>query len=229
MNTAGVKILSLQGTSLKPADPAKNTSAWINPQQGCIVSKYLFSGTDAQPDWDQTCEEYRDGVATPSLEVVSAQVRQMIMNAGPISLLTGHSLGCAVALSEGLIHGIPVVCFSTSGSFTKAWRSNYPGLETAISQQMDKSTPGAHFTLQTYTDLQSNCLKPQQTNIVPVCSFSGPSPSCNGKDVTPSYNNFSPCARDAHWVDDILTVPQSFKSDQCSFTDQSSVAVGCAN
>merc|ERR1711920_299763 len=211
------------------ANAAKNRSRWVNPQQACLDADYQYKGTYAEAAWVHTCEEFGSGVPHTSLAVVAAQTRQMIDRFGPISLLTGHSLGCEVALSEGLVLNMSVICFSVQGSFTAAWHTNYPGLDAAIERQSSRSMPGTFFVLQTYTDPYSNCLEPRPVDIVAVCSFPGPPPGCNGINVSYSYDCFSPCAQDAHWVSNILTVPPGFTANECSFTSQAYVAIGCAN
>lgn len=68
-----------------------------------------------------------------------------------------HSLGCTAALSLGHVHGLPVICWQSSASFSTEWVAGYPGLAEALKSN---PYPENQFSMQTYTDPLSTCLRP---------------------------------------------------------------------
>eukprot|EP00966_Prymnesium_polylepis_P000447 10228-Prymnesium_polylepis.1 len=199
---SGVRIVAFQGLDAGPAVPVNATytiPATMPGWQACIVSNYECRGGSCDPDFDVTCHKYGSSEQRNiQLATVAAQVgttfAKLHTPSQPIHMLTGHSLGCGIALSLGHVLDIPVVCFGFAGSFSATWASGWPGLKAAI-QGISKDK----FVIQTYGDPFSDCLTPRYPDdssrswAAAACTYAGPSPGCSGRGIQFSSFPFSTC------------------------------------
>ena len=204
------RLLAFTGVLLYP-----NTDT-ANPYLACMAADYQFVGTDAEAAWHYTCtnESTTGGPVDANLTEWATQAHQLVRVYQP-TLLSGHSLGCATAVSEGLRSNLPVVCFSASSHLSQRWMSDYPGLWN--DNLHNNNNDNDLFVLQTYTDPYSNCLEPTPSiGVANMCGFPGRSAvgGC-GRNSTFRYDPFSDCVRQSHYVSNILSVPLEFEQRQC--------------
>lgn len=208
----GTRVLSFQGVDANAADPANNRSQYVNPYDACLAAKYGFVNTDAEASWVELCSEH--GPVEVSLQSVAAEAGALITKHTP-TVLTGHSDGCRTALSEGVIHGLPVICFASTTQFNPAWLKHYTGLADAA-RNVDLSQM---FALDAHNDPYSNCLRFDPPNsgplIAELCTFPPPAPGCD-LPVPFSADLFSTCAEQSHWAANTKAVPAAFDDTACS-------------
>jgi len=161
--STGKRIAALQGINIapdtSPAQPGQGVEGSVPGVQACLAARYEFEGSNVFDAWNETCHKYgNDADRAVKLSAVAEQLDALLDADPSIAMLTGHSLGCMAALSVGHIRGIPVVCFSASGSFSKAWLAGYPGLAAATASV---PYPRNVFALQYNGDPLSMCLTPR--------------------------------------------------------------------
>ena len=133
--------------------------------------------------------------------------------------------------------GLPVVCFSMTGSLGAYWVDRWPGLAKKLTPPASGAPIAVRpdiFSLQVWTDPYSNCLTPRLGDdpsrlwAASVCSFPGPPPAC-APPVNLSYVFNSPCVVGTHLQQNIIGyVPRQFNAIACSDLCEASVAV-CEN
>ena len=240
-NKTGMRIMALQG--LDAAAPYNKSDGTHVPAvmpggQACIVANYECDAGNCKADFDHVCNKF--GASPPkgdthqiAMSMVAAEIAELMKKVGKVDMLTGHSLGCGMALSTARVLGLPVVCFGYAASFSKKWAASFPGLEAAAAQ----GKVGDSFVIQTYGDPFSNCLTPRYPDdstrvwAAAACSYQGPEPGCVGpsnytSQVIPfNARPFSACVVNTHIVPNYLVTPLSFPADSCADTCFDKVAV----
>jgi len=160
------RILSFMGVYLSPAH--KNKTDYAEPYSTCLAADVEFKGTDAENAWQETCTFA--GRVDTNLSEWASQAKLLVQEFRP-TFLSGHSQGCSIAISEGILTGLPVVCFSIPGELTNSWMDAYPGLKDAVNDEKQQRSDSL-YSLQTWTDPYSNCLQPYPSSgLVNVCGF----------------------------------------------------------
>lgn len=100
------------------------------PDGACLEATYGSKGTQAESTWHMAC--LQNGYKAPNMTEWAIQAGALIEST-KATFLTGHKQGCDIAKSEGLLKPhLPVVCWSATGSLTRAWIDAYPGLAEAV-------------------------------------------------------------------------------------------------
>ncbi len=100
------------------------------PDGACLEASYGFKGTQAEGTWHMTC--LKNGYTVPNMTEWASQAGALV-EFTKATFLTGYKQGCEIAKSEGLLKPhLPVVCWSATGTLTRAWIDAYPGLKEAV-------------------------------------------------------------------------------------------------
>jgi len=177
----------------------------------CITSRFLFNGTAAANAHRSGCDGAGDlyDRTELSLATVAQQSARVLAANIQVTLLTGSTTGCAIALSLARLSGLPAVCFGQAQAFPLVWVNSWPGLAAAVAAA---PRPRNVFTLQLLTDPYSNCLTPRLgSGQAPAavfaaagCSFVG-RVQCDAANF--SYALHSPCVRGTHPISEVLAAP----------------------
>mmetsp|Transcript_20501 Transcript_20501/g.48114 ORF Transcript_20501/g.48114 Transcript_20501/m.48114 type:complete len:454 (-) Transcript_20501:213-1574(-) len=167
------RVLSFAGAMLWGSGVQKDQTAI--PDGACLAAMYQYRDTHAEGPWLHLCSQ--NGIVVPNVTAWAEQIEALVEETQP-TFLTGHKLGCDIALTVGILNpGLPVVCWASPGTLNPAWIDAYPGLAEALDGNTTTIENDSLYVFQRTTDPTSNCILPKPlsgTGVANVCAYDHP-------------------------------------------------------